>query len=140
MGLLRDGYFSLKRYFLAHFFDGQKQDAYDLYYGNFRPKAETKSPFYPLPRTNLFLSLIICSFFTGLAFIFISCYSTKWFYSLLVGFSITALTIRGYYFFGLQFIRYPQLCNEYSSIKKSFPSSISKKGFVNNKLGKVHVV
>ncbi|KAI1285280.1 Phosphatidylinositol-3-phosphatase SAC1 [Halotydeus destructor] len=125
LGALRDGKNSVMRYYKNNFADGFRQDAIDLFLGNYRVD-ENEGKLLPCPLFEkkdwkyLALPVILLG---SIAMFFFSLFlptehSTETFIYLLfwAGMASVTLTVIGYY--GTEFVDYPKLC-EVKSKKKS---------------------
>lgn len=61
-----DGYNSLSRYLLNNFFDGPRQDAYDLFLGNFDPSKESTSENPFVDQRPIYTQMVPFAFFLAL--------------------------------------------------------------------------
>jgi hypothetical protein len=114
-GLMQDGYNSAVRYVKNNFSDGFRQDAMDLFLGNYKAEEETAGAISPLEKNRdwkyytLPVWLIISVVMWASVTIYPSEYSTEYFLSILFWGSMVFATGGVIMYFGTEFVDNPVL-------------------------------
>jgi hypothetical protein len=116
LGIMRDGYNSAARYIKNNFMDGFRQDAIDLFLGNYKVDPnEGKSVPCPLLQIKDWKYLALPLIFLGsIAMLFLSIvlpheHSTETFVYFLFWLGMISITLMVIIFYGTEFVDFPKL-------------------------------
>ncbi|XP_037554707.1 phosphatidylinositol-3-phosphatase SAC1-like isoform X2 [Dermacentor silvarum] len=133
-GAMRDGYNSAVRYIKNNFNDGFRQDAIDLFLGNYRvQEGEGAAVSCPLRvrRENKYW-LLPCLLMVALGcclycLCFLGVYSKEYFLYFLFWMAMTILTLMAIVYYGTEFVDFPKLRDLTPSRRWTFPHLSSPK-------------
>ncbi|KAI0786098.1 SacI homology domain-containing protein [Abortiporus biennis] len=114
MGAMEDGYKSVIRYLKNNFFDGTRQDGYDLMTGNWVPRRNWSPSSLVVDRRPLIIRAMpyvlwfsVFMIFAGLTLPRTSDYSL--FYYFLLWFSLVAVSLLFIFIHGIEYVNWPRL-------------------------------